>query len=66
MTWQKFSGLFVSRIALATGPINYTATAYGPIAQLVEHRADNAGVEGSKPSGPTSLSVSMGYSGKLE
>ncbi len=25
----------------------------GPIAQLVEHCADNAGVEGSKPSGPT-------------
>lgn len=25
----------------------------GPIAQLVEHRADNAGVDGSKPSGPT-------------
>ena len=28
---------------------------YGPIAQLVEHRADNAGVDGSKPSGPTSF-----------
>ena len=27
----------------------------GPIAQLVEHRADNAGVTGSIPVGPTSL-----------
>ena len=25
---------------------------FGPIAQSVEHRADNAGVDGSKPSGP--------------
>ena len=26
----------------------------GPIAQLVEHRVDNAGVSGSSPLGPTS------------
>ncbi len=26
---------------------------YGPIAQLAEHRADNAGVSGSIPLGPT-------------
>ena len=26
----------------------------GPIAQLVEHRADNAGVSGSIPDGPIS------------
>ena len=30
---------------------------FGPIAQLAEHRADNAGVSGSSPLGPTVLSV---------
>ena len=30
----------------------------GPIAQLVEHSADNAGVSGSSPLGPTKFHVS--------
>ena len=30
---------------------------FGPIAQLAEHRADNAGVSGSSPLGPTNSSV---------
>ena len=30
---------------------------FGPIAQLVEHRVDNAGVSGSSPLGPTTVSV---------
>ena len=29
----------------------------GPIAQLVEHRVDNAGVSGSSPLGPTRKAV---------
>ena len=32
----------------------------GPIAQLVEHSADNAGVTGASPVRPTSLHISIG------
>ena len=33
----------------------------GPIAHLVEHRADNAGVSGSSPDGPTILEADGYY-----
>ena len=32
----------------------------GPIAQLVEHRADNAGVSGSSPLGPNGAVAQLG------
>ena len=33
----------------------FSTRTHGPIAQMVEHRADNAGVSGSIPDGPTKL-----------
>ena len=35
----------------------YLILSFGPIAQLAEHRADNAGVSGSSPLGPTKISL---------
>ena len=36
---------------------------HGPIAQLAEHRADNAGVSGSIPLGPTKFAFVMWNAG---
>ena len=36
-----------------------TSPSFGPIAQLAEHRADNAGVSGSIPLGPTTLTIAL-------